>query len=459
MNFEVRRSYRLVNRGEAGLACDHEGVALGAVDLARLGLGGKGLGRCEVLSLGELGDVLKSAYGPQPDQAVQRIHRGLRRAADWIDTGDVGRAGIETVNLGLPNLTPAAMIKLAEIADLAKRGDAWRNEPRVPAGQAGGGQWTTDGGGAGGTAADASGCADTYSRRPVYGGSFVPVSTAATAVAGFDGTGDLAVPGLARLGRAGLVVFGAAALQDLRILAQQGQIKDAIARFGLDSSRPAEVMAASAYVWSTYHLPTPTNDIPYSGPQLDAASQAVMRLVLIHPDLFANLGKDTRSADLIRLAANAGLSDYLVAIRVRPRGVVDPALQTTSARARAAIAADLKTGRMQAHHLIAANQWAKIGDIASLAAQAGWRPDSPSNLIGLPADNATRQEIGGSLPIHNGPHPAYDTATQALILAERTGRPNNLTPLEARAIMDSVATTNRYAIITRMYGDYIKAAI
>jgi hypothetical protein len=48
--------------------------------------------------------------------------------------------------LRLPELTPQAIQKLAEVADLEKAGAAWETEPRVPAGQAGGGQWTTDGG-------------------------------------------------------------------------------------------------------------------------------------------------------------------------------------------------------------------------------------------------------------------------------------------------------------------------
>jgi hypothetical protein len=46
--------------------------------------------------------------------------------------------------IGLPDLSPVAMAKLAASSDLAKDG-AWQNEPRVPAGQPGGGQWTTGG--------------------------------------------------------------------------------------------------------------------------------------------------------------------------------------------------------------------------------------------------------------------------------------------------------------------------
>jgi hypothetical protein len=47
--------------------------------------------------------------------------------------------------LRIPDLTPIAVAKLAKLADLEKRGAPWEDEPRLPAGQAGGGQWTTGG--------------------------------------------------------------------------------------------------------------------------------------------------------------------------------------------------------------------------------------------------------------------------------------------------------------------------
>jgi len=147
MNFAVDYIYRLAPRGGAGLACDAAGVALGATDLARVHLEGDRR-RCEVRPPGEIGRVLKAAYGPQPDAVVQRLHRGLNRTAKWLEAGDLCHAGVEAVMLGFPDLTPTAMAKLAELADLEKRGAAWEDEPRVPAGQAGGGQWTTGGGGA-----------------------------------------------------------------------------------------------------------------------------------------------------------------------------------------------------------------------------------------------------------------------------------------------------------------------
>ena len=145
MNLPVGRSYRLVGRGEAGLVCDKDGVALGAVDLARAVLDARGVRKCEVRPIGEVGQVLRVAYGPQPDEMVSRLHRGLHRAAKWIAAGDVGRAGIEAVMLRLPDLTPVAVAKLAQVTNLEKGSDAWESEPRIAAGQTGGGQWTTDG--------------------------------------------------------------------------------------------------------------------------------------------------------------------------------------------------------------------------------------------------------------------------------------------------------------------------
>jgi hypothetical protein len=79
----------------------------------------------------------------------------LRRAAKAIEAGDLCLAGIETVLLRLPDLTPSALAKLAEVAELEKGGTAWQDEPRVPAGQPDGGQWTT-GEGAGGAPAVAA---------------------------------------------------------------------------------------------------------------------------------------------------------------------------------------------------------------------------------------------------------------------------------------------------------------
>jgi hypothetical protein len=148
MNIPVEHWYRLVPRGGAGLVCDNDGLALGAVALARARLDERRVRRCDVRSPDEIGEVLKAAYGRQPDEVVLRLHRGLSRAAKAIEAGELCRAGIEAVMLGVPDLTHGAMAKLPEIADLEKGGMAWQTEPRIPAEHTGGGQWTSDGGGA-----------------------------------------------------------------------------------------------------------------------------------------------------------------------------------------------------------------------------------------------------------------------------------------------------------------------
>ncbi|MGD1015612.1 MAG: hypothetical protein ABR863_04130 [Roseiarcus sp.] len=141
--------YRLAPRGGGGLACDAAGVALGPAELARVGADSAGRRRCEVRPGRGLGRILSAAYGPQPEDVILRLHRGLRRAARAIEAGDLCLAGIEAVLLRLPDLSPQALDKLAEVAELEKGGTSWQDEPRVPAGQPDGGQWTTDGGAGG----------------------------------------------------------------------------------------------------------------------------------------------------------------------------------------------------------------------------------------------------------------------------------------------------------------------
>ena len=156
MNLPLSQMYRLAPRGRGGLTCDKAGVALGAADLVRVSAEAQGRRRCEVRAGTGLRRVLSAAYGPQPEQIVFRVHRGLNRAALAFEAGDLCLAGIETVLLGLPDPTPSALAKLAEVAELEKWGTGWENQPRVPAGQADGGQWTTEDSGGGGAALDAT---------------------------------------------------------------------------------------------------------------------------------------------------------------------------------------------------------------------------------------------------------------------------------------------------------------
>ena len=149
------------------------------------------------------------------------------------------------------------------------------------------------------------------------------------------------------------------------------------------------------------------------------------------------------------------MADYASESRARPAGV-EPALQANSAKARAAIAHMLKDGRMQAHHLVAANVWGKNVDITRLAVQDGWDVNAKSNLIALPVDEESQQELGGALPIHNGSHPAYDADTQASILVLRARFPTPPSPMEAFSILQDVALINRNKILSGVYNPVVK---
>ncbi len=62
MNLPLQR-YRLTERGQAGLACDADGLALGGVELARVRQDANGVARCDVRSPGEVGQIMRTAYG------------------------------------------------------------------------------------------------------------------------------------------------------------------------------------------------------------------------------------------------------------------------------------------------------------------------------------------------------------------------------------------------------------
>jgi hypothetical protein len=149
MLWQSVRKFSLVARGHAGLACDEEGVALGPSPLAVVGLDEAGFRRCDVVPVEVLERILSLAYGPQTKSVIQHCHSSLRRIATSIEEEELGRAGIEAVMMRLLALSPDAMAKLVEADDFLKAGTAWENQPRVPAGQTGGGQWTSDGSGVG----------------------------------------------------------------------------------------------------------------------------------------------------------------------------------------------------------------------------------------------------------------------------------------------------------------------
>jgi hypothetical protein len=62
MNTALRSSHRLVKRGGAGLACDEDGVALGAVNLVSVSADAGGVRRCAVRSPDQISNILREGY-------------------------------------------------------------------------------------------------------------------------------------------------------------------------------------------------------------------------------------------------------------------------------------------------------------------------------------------------------------------------------------------------------------
>jgi hypothetical protein len=219
-----------------------------------------------------------------------------------IEAGDLGRAGIQAVMLGFPDLAQDAARKLTAIADLEKAGTAWETEARVPADTSGGGQWTA---GAGGAPTLAAPPAPTFqpkkqgrftagatrparpkptqrpaapprtipplrppsrppsmesapSPQPIEVSVAMPVAPviAARAVSRPNGASTIALPrAVAPISAFGLVGLVATWLHGWDLDRAQQAIDHAITRFKLDPERPETQKAAIAYVWSRSHLP------------------------------------------------------------------------------------------------------------------------------------------------------------------------------------------------------------
>lgn len=142
----IFQKYSLVPRGGPGLACDAEGLALGPIILARKICDAAGNRRYRLLSPKDMRQALRLTYGPIPDAVIERCCRGLVRVTQLLGTGKDALAGIHAVLIGFPAITPDGMAKLAAAASLRKYNPDWEDEPRVPAGNPDGGQWTGDDG-------------------------------------------------------------------------------------------------------------------------------------------------------------------------------------------------------------------------------------------------------------------------------------------------------------------------
>jgi hypothetical protein len=153
MNALPGRFYRLVLRDHPGVSCDETGIALAGVPLVWKSQSDESA-TFDMRSAEGIGEVLSLAYGDQPPEVVGMAWRGLKRAASQLEAGNHPAAALEALMIGLPQVSPSRLPKLLGLSTLGKGGDSWQDEPRVPAGQTGGGQWTSGGAGAGEVGSD-----------------------------------------------------------------------------------------------------------------------------------------------------------------------------------------------------------------------------------------------------------------------------------------------------------------
>ncbi|MGH7047252.1 MAG: glucosaminidase domain-containing protein [Stellaceae bacterium] len=106
---------------------------------------------CRMRPAAEIGQALRLAYAAPPD-AIERCQRGLAAIARLMNAGEQAQAAIRAVQLAVPEIAPKAMVKLAQAASLQKDNLNRADEPRVPAANPDGGEWTDDGGAGGGDA-------------------------------------------------------------------------------------------------------------------------------------------------------------------------------------------------------------------------------------------------------------------------------------------------------------------
>jgi hypothetical protein len=115
-----------------GLYCGHEGLYLGPSPLIERDFKGGYRLRPEQ----EIAALLAAAYDPAPDSAS--LLAGMRAVAAHLEVGDLSRAMISAVLLGLTELSAAALARLACAEELLK----YNFNPAEPRDE--GGRWTHD---------------------------------------------------------------------------------------------------------------------------------------------------------------------------------------------------------------------------------------------------------------------------------------------------------------------------
>jgi hypothetical protein len=147
MNSAIPPTYRLVRRGDPGLACDEDGVALGPVPLVEAEPDSQAKQSFRVRPEKEIARALDLAYGASTEAETARRYRGVVRVGELLAAGEGARARMHAVLLRFPDIGMEGMKKRSAEKELKKFNPDWASEPRVPNGQPGAEEWTSGGGG------------------------------------------------------------------------------------------------------------------------------------------------------------------------------------------------------------------------------------------------------------------------------------------------------------------------
>lgn len=137
--YQIMRRLYPRGMGDTGIAVDTAGAMLGpdCVLVHRTAQGCRCIGRDEAAVL----QHFLYADAVEPDWLFEEC----RRIAKALDNGEIALAQIYGLRIPIDGLDSGSLARLGAAAPLIKA-NFNPDEPRVPAGQPGGGEWTTDGG-------------------------------------------------------------------------------------------------------------------------------------------------------------------------------------------------------------------------------------------------------------------------------------------------------------------------
>jgi len=284
-----------------------------------------------------------------------------------------------------------------------------------------------------------------------------PPGGAGTTITIGDVTVERLAGGALRIG--GVVFTAAILLAGIRPARERAEVLNVIARFGLDQSQAADVLAARAYVAAHSFLPISFPNLPYEGPVLDRTCEAIMRYERERP---GTAGLAWRG-NLAAIAAISQIVDEITAgaldenpnILERTSSVA-PALSTSSSKARA-ILGNPALQYWQAHHLIPFAVMASQPVPAQLKiVAAGWVMDSAENLIALPANYATYIAPPNLrlLPWHSGAHTMYNADVSAALVPVVFGS-LTMPPPALRTALLAVENNQRGLLLTPRYHERV----